>query len=258
MAKLAAGAEWLRHPGPHGLRRQRHGPAGHAAELDQAQPGQYEEPQAGKTRSRPCPVRAIDSRCLTPSASRCWGSTKTRCGSTAFRPDPWAALFDPRYLAKIKGRVTVLDDQRELMGAALIYLGYSPNDTDPARRGEARDVILKAKPYWATFNASSHDVLLAAEGISWPRATAWTSIRQRQTQRKPAPASNRVRHSQGKRGGLIGRGQPGYTEDGPGAGACPAVHRLRARRPTVGGSEQRVGHRQPEQRCDGVHRSRRP
>jgi spermidine/putrescine transport system substrate-binding protein len=79
--------------------------------------------------------------------------------------DTWAALFDPKHLAKIKGRVTVLDDQRELMGAALIYLGYSPNDTDPAHWGEARDVILKAKPYWAAFNASNYNVLLAAGDI---------------------------------------------------------------------------------------------
>jgi spermidine/putrescine transport system substrate-binding protein len=79
--------------------------------------------------------------------------------------DTWAALFEPEHLAKIKGRVTVLDDQRELMGAALIYLGYSPNDTDPARWAEARDVILRAKPYWAAFNASNYNVLLAAGDI---------------------------------------------------------------------------------------------
>ena len=79
--------------------------------------------------------------------------------------DTWAALFEHEHLAKIKGRVTVLDDQRELMGAALIYLGYSPNDTDPEHWAEARDVILKAKPYWAAFNASNYNVLLAPDDI---------------------------------------------------------------------------------------------
>ncbi len=52
--------------------------------------------------------------------------------------------------------MTVLDDQRELIGAALTYLGYSVNEVDPARLREARDLILHAKPYWAAFNASSY------------------------------------------------------------------------------------------------------
>lgn len=70
--------------------------------------------------------------------------------------DSWATIFDPAILAKIKGKVTVLDSQRELFGAALKYLGYSVNDTDEKHLQEAKAVILKAKPYWAAFNASSY------------------------------------------------------------------------------------------------------
>jgi spermidine/putrescine transport system substrate-binding protein len=70
--------------------------------------------------------------------------------------DTWAVIFDPKYLEKVKGKVTVLDSQRELFAAALIYLGYPVNETDPAKLKEARDVILRAKPYWAAFNASSY------------------------------------------------------------------------------------------------------
>jgi spermidine/putrescine transport system substrate-binding protein len=70
--------------------------------------------------------------------------------------DTWALIFEPRYLAKLKGRVTVLDSQRELMAAALRYLGYSANDADAAKWQQARDLILRAKPYWAAFNASSY------------------------------------------------------------------------------------------------------
>lgn len=68
----------------------------------------------------------------------------------------WALIFEPEYLEKIKGKVTVLDSQRELFGAALLYLGYSVNETDEAKLKEARDLILRAKPYWAAFNASSY------------------------------------------------------------------------------------------------------
>lgn len=70
--------------------------------------------------------------------------------------DTWAVIFEPRYLEKVKGRVTVLDSQRELMAAALKYLGYSANDTDEAHWKLARDLIIRAKPYWAAFNASSY------------------------------------------------------------------------------------------------------
>jgi spermidine/putrescine transport system substrate-binding protein len=70
--------------------------------------------------------------------------------------DTWAAIFEPKYLKKVKGRVTVLDSQRELMAAALKYLGYSVNDTDETHWRQAEDVILRAKPYWAAFNAQSY------------------------------------------------------------------------------------------------------
>ncbi|MCK9200817.1 MAG: spermidine/putrescine ABC transporter substrate-binding protein [Gallionella sp.] len=70
--------------------------------------------------------------------------------------DSWAAIFEPRHLEKLKGRVTVLDSQRELLAAALKYLGYSANDTIEAHWKQARDLIVRAKPYWAAFNASSY------------------------------------------------------------------------------------------------------
>jgi spermidine/putrescine transport system substrate-binding protein len=79
--------------------------------------------------------------------------------------DTWAVIFEPQYLAKVKGRVTVLDSQRELMAAALKYLGYSANDTVVAHWQLARDLIIRAKPYWAAFNASSYIKELAVGNI---------------------------------------------------------------------------------------------
>jgi len=70
--------------------------------------------------------------------------------------DTWAVIFEPKYLARVKGRVTVLDSQRELMAAALKYLGYSANDTVEAHWYRAEQLILRAKPYWAAFNSSSY------------------------------------------------------------------------------------------------------
>src|SRR6266568_1877338 len=70
--------------------------------------------------------------------------------------DTWAVIFDPKYLQKVKGRVTVLDSSSELFAAALKYLGYSANDVDEKHWKEATALIKKAKPYWAAFNASSY------------------------------------------------------------------------------------------------------
>ena len=70
--------------------------------------------------------------------------------------DTWAVVFDPQRLQKLKGRITVLDSSSELFAAALKYLGYSANDVDEAHWKQATNLIKKAKPYWAAFNASSY------------------------------------------------------------------------------------------------------
>jgi spermidine/putrescine transport system substrate-binding protein len=68
----------------------------------------------------------------------------------------WALIFEPEYLKKIKGRVTVLDSPRELMAAALLYLGYAANDQDEAHWNQAKELIIRAKPYWAAFSNTSY------------------------------------------------------------------------------------------------------
>lgn len=79
--------------------------------------------------------------------------------------DTWAIIFEPKYLEKIKGRVTVLDSQRELMAAALKYLGYSANDTDEEHWKQASDLIVRAKPYWTAFSNASYVKELAVGNL---------------------------------------------------------------------------------------------
>ncbi|GAB1433210.1 extracellular solute-binding protein [Spirochaetota bacterium] len=55
----------------------------------------------------------------------------------------------------LKGRMTMLDDMREVLGAALDYLGYSVNETDPAKLEEARLVVERWKPNLVKFDAES-------------------------------------------------------------------------------------------------------
>ena len=77
----------------------------------------------------------------------------------------WALIFEPKYLEKLKGRVSVMNSARELMAAAMIYLGYPVHDTDPAKWDEAKRLILRAKPYWATFSNSTYIKDLAIGNI---------------------------------------------------------------------------------------------
>ena len=91
-----------------------------------------------------------------------WGMTGIgyRNGYPAFAENPpnsWAYLFDPAVIEQYApDGINVLNDQRELMAAALFYLGLSPNSTDRADLEAARDVILQAKPYWKTFNSEDY------------------------------------------------------------------------------------------------------
>jgi spermidine/putrescine-binding protein len=91
-----------------------------------------------------------------------WGMTGIayRRGNPAFEagpPDSWAYLFEPDLMAPIAPEgINVLNDQRELLAAALFYLGYSPNTTERAELEAARDLILAAKPSWKTFNSEDY------------------------------------------------------------------------------------------------------
>lgn len=55
----------------------------------------------------------------------------------------------------LKGRMTMLDDMREVLGAALDYLGYSVNESDPDKLEEARLVVERWKPNLVKFDAES-------------------------------------------------------------------------------------------------------
>jgi len=56
----------------------------------------------------------------------------------------------------LQGRMTMLDDMREVIGDALIFLGYSANTKNPAELSQARDLIIhKWKPNLVKFDAES-------------------------------------------------------------------------------------------------------
>ena len=94
------------------------------------------------------------------------GYNTTKLAELGLPTDSWALIFEPKYLAKLKGRVTVLNSQRELLAAAMRYLGHSVQTRDPAQWDQAKRLILRAKPYWATFSNSTYIKDLAI-GTIW-------------------------------------------------------------------------------------------
>jgi spermidine/putrescine transport system substrate-binding protein len=98
-----------------------------------------------------------------------WGTTGIAYSTEVFGeelPESWAYLFDPamaQQWAEVGG-INLLNDQRELMGSALKYLGYSINDTDEQHLEEAKDLILAIKPYVKTFNSEGYDDELMLPG----------------------------------------------------------------------------------------------
>jgi len=54
----------------------------------------------------------------------------------------WAVLFDP---ARQRGSFVLIDEMRDQLGAALRFLGYSANSTDPGELRRAGQLVLAAK-----------------------------------------------------------------------------------------------------------------
>lgn len=95
-----------------------------------------------------------------------WGTTGigySRKGiAMTAAPTGWDDLFNPSKLTRYKGRVSMLNDMREAIGAALIYRGFSPNSIDPAQLNAAKEVLLRQKPYIAKYDSEAYEDSLAA------------------------------------------------------------------------------------------------
>ena len=75
-------------------------------------------------------------------------------------------IFDPELAEPNAGFISLLDDERETMGAALIYLGYSINTTNEAEVDEAAALLKETKDRLAAFTSSGYwDLLTAGETL---------------------------------------------------------------------------------------------
>ena len=92
-----------------------------------------------------------------------WGTVGIGYDSTAVTPSPdsWAVLWDPRYA----GKISMLNDQREVFGAVFRSMGKSMNVTDPAMIEEAKQKLIAQKPLVKAYASEHYDQLLASGDV---------------------------------------------------------------------------------------------
>jgi spermidine/putrescine transport system substrate-binding protein len=73
----------------------------------------------------------------------------------------WADFFD--IPGKTGGKITILDDMREVMAVGMFMTGHSINSTDPDEVQEAADYILSKKPAVSAFTYESPALLLSGD-----------------------------------------------------------------------------------------------
>ena len=82
-------------------------------------------------------------------------------------PTSWADLWKPEY----KGRIVAVDDNRVVIGMALLTLGYDVNSTDKAQLEEAKLKLIELMPNIRVFDSDSPKTPLVAGdvdlGIVW-------------------------------------------------------------------------------------------
>ncbi len=81
-----------------------------------------------------------------------WGTTGLcyRPDLTGYDPDSWYDLLRPR--DHLKGKITMTQTERWLIGAGLIALGYSVNSTDADEINAARDLLIETKKSLLAFD----------------------------------------------------------------------------------------------------------
>ncbi len=77
-------------------------------------------------------------------------------------PRSWDVIFDADFADQYSGQITLLNDPRETMGAALKALGYSLNTTDSGELEEATELVKSARDRLAQFNTDSADEFLTS------------------------------------------------------------------------------------------------
>ncbi|MBA7479920.1 hypothetical protein ES707_15361 [subsurface metagenome] len=101
-------------------------------------------------------------------------SIDSYCYNTKHVDDPripsWSVVFEPD--EKYRGRITMVDDMNTVIGQALLYLGYHFNSDNEQELMEARDLLLKQKPYLYGYDSYPKRLAMQEEIWIW---VAWNA-----------------------------------------------------------------------------------
>lgn len=86
-----------------------------------------------------------------------WGALGIGVNTASVTPEPsWSALFDVALVGEYPAGVSLLEDARVTMAAALMSLGYSPNSADEEELGEAASLIAALGDAGAAFGSTDY------------------------------------------------------------------------------------------------------
>ena len=74
-------------------------------------------------------------------------------------PDSWQVLWDEKY----KNKFSMLDDEREVIGATLKLLGHSFNSENPDQLRQAKEKLIEQKPLLKRYESDPRDILISKE-----------------------------------------------------------------------------------------------
>lgn len=93
-----------------------------------------------------------------------WGITGIAYNKSQVIPPPthWANLFDLAWIEPYTNRISMLNDMREVIGAALVSRGYPPETADPQHLAQAQASLRQQKPLLAKYDSESFEDSLAS------------------------------------------------------------------------------------------------
>jgi len=95
-----------------------------------------------------------------------WGTSGIGYNANMVGENPSISSWDAMWNSEWKGQMTMLNDMRESIGAALKRLGYSLNTKDEAKIEEAKEMLINQKSLLKTYDSSNFTTNLINEQAS--------------------------------------------------------------------------------------------
>lgn len=113
-----------------------------------------------------------------------WGTTGFAYNSNKISQPPktWKAFFDASVVEVARKRLSLLDDPREVLGAALKANGHSLNSTNPEELNLAKQKLIGFKPMISRFDTMSYKDLLASGDLWMAQAYSGDVVKMQATQ----------------------------------------------------------------------------